>query len=114
MQNAAVIHGHLDLNLAHDPPPDLVIESDHSSSSLDKFGIYARLGVPEMWRVYGQQVSFWLRDENTYLEAEHSQSFPFLTASVLNKFLEQGLSSGERNAAKSFREWIKTNTEAGQ
>ena len=111
VQNAAVIHGYLDLDLAHDPPPDLVIESDHTSSSLDKFDIYARLGVPEIWRVFSQQVSFWLLSGTTYLEAEHSHSFPFLTVQILNEYLEQGLLSGERRAAKAFREWIKTQTE---
>ncbi len=111
VRNAAIIHGYLDLNLAHDPPPDLVIESDHTSSSLDKFGIYARLGVPEIWRVFSQQVSFWLLNGNAYLEAEHSHSFPFLTVQTLNKYLEQGLMSGERSAAKAFRKWIKTQTE---
>ncbi len=111
VRNAAIIHGYLDLNLAHDPPPDLVIESDHTSSSLDKFDIYARLGVPEIWRVFSQQVSFWLLDGNTYIEAEQSHSFPFLTVQILNQYLEQGLMSGERRAAKAFREWIKTQTE---
>ena len=111
VQNAAIIHGYLDLDLAHDPPPDLVIESDHTSSSLDKFEIYARLGVPEIWRVFSQQVSFWLLSGNTYVEAEHSHSFQFLTSTILNEYLEQGLMSGERRAAKTFRDWIKTQTE---
>lgn len=110
VQNAAIIHGHLDLDLAHDPPPDIVIESDHTSSSLDKLDIYARLGVPEIWRVFSQQVSFWLLSNDAYVEAEHSRSFSFLTAQVLNKYLELGLMSGERNAAKAFRDWIKAQT----
>jgi Uma2 family endonuclease len=38
------------LGLAVDPPPDLVIEVDITRSSLDKFPIYAALGVPEVWR----------------------------------------------------------------
>lgn len=111
VQNAAVIHGHLDLNLAQDPPPDIVIESDHTSSSLNKFDIYARLGVPEIWRVFSQQVGFWRLGENTYNEVAYSRSFPFLTPQTLNKYLEQGLLSGERQAAKAFRDWIKTQTE---
>jgi Uma2 family endonuclease len=111
VQNAAVIHGYLDLDLAHDPPPDLVIESDHTSSSLDKFDIYARLGVPEIWRVLHQQVAFWRLRRNNYHEVKYSHCFPFLTAQILNEYLEQGLLSGERRAAKAFRQWIKTQTE---
>jgi Uma2 family endonuclease len=110
IQHATVMHGYLDLDLAHDPPPDLVIESDHTSSSLDKFDIYARLGVPEIWRVFSQRVSFWLLNKDTYLESEQSHSFPFLSAQILNEYVEQGLMSGERKAAKAFREWIKKQT----
>ncbi len=44
-------------------------------------------------------------------DVEHSHSFPFLSAQTLNTYLEQGLLSGERRAAKAFREWIKTQTE---
>jgi Uma2 family endonuclease len=108
IQHAAVMHGYFDL--AHNPPPDLVIESDHISSSLDKFDIYARLGVPEIWRVFSQRVSFWLLNKDTYLESEQSHSFPFLSAQILNEYVEQGLMSGERKAAKAFREWIKKQT----
>ena len=111
VQNAAIIHGYLDLDLAHDPPPDLVIESDYTSSSLDKFDLYARLAVPEIWHVAQQQVTFWRLRRNSYHEVKHSHCFPFLTAQTLNEYLEQGLMSGERRAAKAFRQWIKTQTE---
>jgi Uma2 family endonuclease len=40
--------------LPNEPPPDLVVESDYTRSSLNKFNIYASLGVPELWR-YGKQ-----------------------------------------------------------
>jgi Uma2 family endonuclease len=35
------------------PPPDLVVEADLTSSSLDKLTIYASLGVAEVWRYAG-------------------------------------------------------------
>ena len=38
------------IDLLVDPPPDLAIEVDISRSSLDRMGIYAALGVPEVWR----------------------------------------------------------------
>jgi len=31
-------------------PPDLAIEIDITSTSVNKFGIYLALGVPELWR----------------------------------------------------------------
>ena len=33
-----------------DAPPDLVIDVDVAHSSLDKFPVFAGLGVPEVWR----------------------------------------------------------------
>lgn len=111
VQHAAAMHGKLDLNLVHDPPPDLVVENNHATSQLDKFGIYARLGVPEIWRVFSQQVNFWRLRRNTYHEVKYSHCFPFLIVQILNEYLEQGLLSGERRAAKAFRDWIKTQTE---
>ena len=47
-QNEASVRGRLDINLAQDPPSDLALEIDLTSKSLDRFPIYARLGVPEL------------------------------------------------------------------
>jgi Uma2 family endonuclease len=37
------------VDLRFDPPPDLVLEVDVTSSSIPKIPIYAALGVPEVW-----------------------------------------------------------------
>ncbi len=108
IKNAALIHGSLDLDLAHDPPPDIVIESDYTSSSLDKFSIYASLAVPEIWHIANQYVSLWKLENHSYIEVENSLSFPFLSAEKLNEFLVQGIQEGERKAAKALREWLSS------
>ncbi len=46
IQNEPAVRGRQELDLETDPPPDLAIEIDISSSSVDKFGIYSALGVP--------------------------------------------------------------------
>lgn len=43
------VRGKRELDLAVDPPPDLAIEIDVTTSSQHKFGIYAALGIPELW-----------------------------------------------------------------
>src|SRR5260370_223379 len=43
IQSATFVIGKEDLDLNHDPPPDLVIEIDRTSSSLNRFEIYAGL-----------------------------------------------------------------------
>jgi Uma2 family endonuclease len=106
VQNAALVIGKDDLDLQHDPPPDIVIESDLTSSSLDRFAIYAGLGVPEIWRVFNRRIDIWLLAEVDYQESFHSAAFPFLTMEALNQFLLLGLAEGERKAAQALREWM--------
>src|ERR1051326_4910252 len=48
--NAERIIGQRDIDLTKDPPPDLVVEIDSTNESLVKFGIYAVLRIPEIWR----------------------------------------------------------------
>ena len=36
---------------ARDPPPDLVIEVDVTSTSLPRLPVFAAIGVPEVWRI---------------------------------------------------------------
>lgn len=43
-------------NLQTDPPPDLAIEVDITHPSLDKLPIYARFGMPEVWRYDGTTI----------------------------------------------------------
>jgi Uma2 family endonuclease len=44
-------------NLKVDPPPDLAIEVDLTSSSLNRMDIYAALQVPEVWRLDGDSLN---------------------------------------------------------
>lgn len=106
IQHAAQVIGKTDLKLPDDPPPDLIVESDLTSSSLDRFAIYAALGVAEIWRVSNWHVSIWLLKEGAYQEAEASGAFPFLDRQTLNGFLVKGLNEGERKAARAVRGWL--------
>lgn len=107
VQHAAFVIGKDDLDLQHDPPPDIVIESDLTGSSLDRFAIYAGLGVGEIWRVFNRRVELWTLADETYTAAPTSRAFSFVTAEALNQFLLLGLTEGERKAAQAFRDWIK-------
>jgi Uma2 family endonuclease len=79
-----------DIDLADDPPPDLVIEIDVSHSSLDKLSIYAALRIPEFWRFDdGKLHILSLQPEGPYIEVESSLSFPFLTKSVVEDWVRR-------------------------
>ena len=107
IQSASLIIGKDDLDLERDPPPDIVVESDRTSSSLDKFPIYAALGVPEIWRISKRQMVIWLLVGSDYQSSPVSRAFPFLPVEKLNEFLAKGLAEGERKAARAFREWVR-------
>jgi Uma2 family endonuclease len=68
------------IDLTVDPPPDLVVEIDLTSSSLDRFPIYAALGVPEIWRYTGRAFGTPILMGGQYADAERSLAFPFLAA----------------------------------
>lgn len=102
-----VIGRETDVDLAVDPPPDLVVEIERTTSSLDKFPIYAALGVPEIWRVVGSAVRIYRLTGDHYDESTTSDAFPILPAAALSSFLARAVREGERAAAGAFRAWIR-------
>src|SRR6266700_436280 len=56
VQNVERVRDRDQIDLTVGPPPDLVIEIDISSSSLDRFPIFANIGVPEVWRYDGTRL----------------------------------------------------------
>ena len=107
VQNASRVIGRANLDLAHDPPPDLVVEIDRASASLDKLPIYAALNVGEVWRVVGRDVRVYLLAGDRYDEVSSSRAFAFLSATALSTFLAQALREGARTAASDFRRWVR-------
>ena len=59
IQNEATVRNCERIDLTQDPPPDLAIEVDITSSSIDQLAIYAALGVPEVWRYDGQLLTMY-------------------------------------------------------
>jgi Uma2 family endonuclease len=97
-----------DLDLRVHPPPDLAIEVDVSNSSLDRMGIYAALGVPEVWRLDGMRLTFQeLSLDGRYAERATGRAFPQVTSSDLMRFLSL-LGQQEQNAiVRQFRAWVR-------
>ncbi|HEV8486929.1 MAG TPA: Uma2 family endonuclease [Blastocatellia bacterium] len=113
IQNAALVIGKTDLNLEHDPPPDLVIEIDRTSASLNKFPIYAGLGVTEIWRVAKGQIRMFLLTGESYEEHDTSGAFSFLSAQIVSEYLARGIAEGERKVAIAFRSWVREHKSGG-
>jgi Uma2 family endonuclease len=107
IQNEASVSGKERIDLNVDPPPDLVIEVDITHDSLDKFPIYAQIGVPEFWRHDGEKLTIYRLSENGYSEAGNSSAFPLITAGVLTDLLQKSRTMKSTALSRSFREWIK-------
>ncbi len=107
IQNASRILGKDDLDMATDPPPDLVVEVERTSASLDKFPIYAALGVPEIWHFTRSESRMYVLGSLGYQESPASRAFPFLTADALSRFVAQARTQGSRAAARAFRAWVR-------
>lgn len=54
--NEPKIRGKDRLDLKIDPPPDIVVEIDITRSTINKRSIFARFGVPEVWRYDGEKI----------------------------------------------------------
>src|SRR5437660_4721477 len=72
IQHADDIIGRPEIKLPVDPPPDLVIEVDITRESLNRFPIFAAVGIPEIWRFDGARVIFYRLQSNSYIETSHS------------------------------------------
>ena len=107
IQNESAVRGIVELDLETAPPPDLAIEIDITSSSVNKLGIYASLGVPELWRYNGRIIKFYQLVESEYIECECSIAFTFLSATDMTRFVEQSKTIGEIALIKLFRDWLK-------
>jgi Uma2 family endonuclease len=103
--NASSIRGKKNVDLPDDPPPDLVIEIDITRSSIDKLGIYAAMGVREVWRYDGKAVRiFGLGGENLGPRPT-SAFFPGLTSADVSRFIEEARSKPRSVWLQQVRDW---------
>jgi Uma2 family endonuclease len=107
IQNELAIRGKETLNLETDPSPDLAIEIDITSSSVNKLGIYSALGIAELWRYNGRNLKFYQLREGQYVECEFSIAFPIVSVSDISRFIQQSKTMGEIALLKSFRAWVR-------
>lgn len=106
-KNYQAVLGKKQLDLAVDPPPDLALEIDITSPSLNKLDIYAAIGVPELWRYRSQRMQFFRLAGDAYVEISHSDLFPFLTPEVMLNHLRQGALADIVELTDNFRTWVR-------
>lgn len=105
--HAKQMAGRQELDLESDPPPDLSIEIDVTSTVLNRLDIYAALGVPEIWRLHKGQLEVYVLEEDRYTPRQKSSAFPCLPMDEIAAFLESDEKLTDTERVKRFRHWVR-------
>jgi Uma2 family endonuclease len=106
LAHASAVAGR-EVDPALDPPPDLAIDVEVASPSLNRFPIFAAFGVPEVWRYDGSCVTIYLLQRGRYVESASSSALPLLTAQIATSFLEQRRHFGSTRWMRHVRDWAR-------
>ncbi|MCC5635164.1 Uma2 family endonuclease [Nostoc sp. CHAB 5844] len=111
IQNEALVRKVEQIDLNQFPPPDLAIEIDITSSSINRLSIYAALRVPEVWRYDGETLTILSLQNGEYISQEKSVALPVLKAENIVRFLALRNTIGETSLIKQFRQWVKNSAD---
>lgn len=102
------VRGKETIDLDVDPPPDLFVEIEITHSFLDRLEIAAKLGIPEVWRIDGDELKVLiLQPDGTYSESEWSRSFPDFPVKEIVPFLKRSTDVDYLTQMRRFREWVR-------
>lgn len=107
IQSVERIRGKTEIDLTLDPPPDLVIEIDITSPSINKFPIFAQLGVPELWRYDGNRWIIAVLKGEEYVERDESVALPGVSGTDIADFLEESSTLRRPEWLRRAREWAR-------
>ena len=105
VQNADVMRGKDNVDLDFDPPSDLTIEIDVKHSSLNRMSIFAAIGIPEVWRYDGENLTIYLLNDAVYETSNTSSVLPNITAERLSKLIETGRYSSHREFLSDIKKY---------
>jgi Uma2 family endonuclease len=102
------LRGKSDIDFSVDPAPDLAVEIEISRSLANRVGIYAAIGVPELWRFDGKTLRFCtLQPDGTYVDQETSFNFDGLRPSDLIPYLNFFDQADETQRLHRFVYWLQ-------
>jgi len=106
--NEPKVRGRLELDLRIDPPPDLALEVEVTSSVEKRMRIYAGLGVPEVWRFNGERIAVnQLVANGEYVVVERSNYFPMMPMSEWVRFIRLHEQMGDTTLLITFQDWVQ-------
>lgn len=110
IEHAELMRDKDEIDLTADPPPDLVIEIDITHPSLDKFPIFAAVGVPEIWRYDGATLTIFTLHRDRHLRSATSAVLPATTGQMLTQFMTESKTLKRPVWLRRLREWVRAHT----
>ncbi len=107
IQNEFLVRSNEKIDLAFDPPPDLVLEVEYSRPKIDKLQLYASMGIPEFWRYNGSVLRIYILEGGKYLEVQASPTFTPIAVREIPQFIQESKKNGEIATTRAFRTWVK-------
>ncbi len=108
-ENASKLVPNQEIDLTVAPPPDLAVEVDVTSESIERLPIYASLGVREVWRYQQGVLEIWvLGSEGSLEKSTVSRNFPFLDMNKFVEFLHLSKSMIHFHIMDRFQQWVRT------
>lgn len=108
IQHEADVREKDDYDPQRDPPPDLAVEVEVTHSSVSRMGIYAPLGILEVWRAKDENVAFFrLARNGRYVEIPRSEALPLLSSAIVTEFLAKRGSMSETALVRQFTTWVR-------
>ncbi|MDN5857278.1 MAG: Uma2 family endonuclease [Pseudonocardia sp.] len=107
LEHAARVRGLRRIVPRVDPAPEIVFEVDITSGSIDKMALYARFGVPEVWRHDGTAASIHVLDGEGYRQQDASAAVAGLDAEALTRLLADGLRTPLPRWLREVRAWAE-------
>jgi len=109
IRHEKLMRGKGEVNLAVDPPPDLVIEVDVTSPSISKMPIYLALGVPEVghW-AEGHLRVLHVDSRGAYRSRTTSKELPGFPLPIAEDLLKDRVKQGETSLIARFVRKIRS------
>lgn len=109
IENRDRILGKERLNLEHDPPPDLVLEIDLTSTT--KPEDYLAIAPVELWLYRQDQLLIYQFQEQQIQECQTSHHFPeYDIKSLMPQYLDRGWQAGSSVALREFEQFLRGNS----
>jgi Uma2 family endonuclease len=96
------------IDLERDPPPDLVIEVAFTTPHVNRLGVIAALGVPEVWRYDGRRMDVLTLEQVSYVPSERSLAIPSIFATDVSAQMLDVFDIGHLAWTRRVQAWVKS------